>query len=460
MGAMLIVSLRRVYARLTALFGKGPVHAFAVSAAFFITLTLALLAWVSATAPTTITITSGPVGSTFERYAERYKTLLEKQGVRVRILPSEGSIQNLQRLQDAKSDVDVGFVLSGEVADNPVQHLWSLGSISYQPLMVFYRGAPKELLSEFKGKRIDIGSVGSGAHELALVLLKENGIEPGGDTVLENSVKGDIAASLLSGRVDAIFVMGDSTTGDIMHKLLHTPDIHLLNFVQASAYARRINYLNKLELPRGTLDFGNNLPPQDVSLVAPAVELIARDTLHPALSDILLDAARSVHGGPGVFKARGQFPAPVEHEIPISPDAARFYASGKSFLYRNFPFRIASILARTLAVLLPMAILLLPALRLAPGIYRWRIESRIRRWYRVLLDLEREAEEHSDSTQRREELLRHLDHIENSVNKIAVPASFGDIFYGLRGHIDYVRAKLWPAVGARSVPGAGPSSSL
>jgi hypothetical protein len=31
-------------------------------------------------------------------------------------------------------------------------------------------------------------------------------------------------------------------------------------------------------------------------LIAPTVELVARDNLHPAISDLLIEAAREVHG--------------------------------------------------------------------------------------------------------------------------------------------------------------------
>ena len=87
-------------------------------------------------------------------------------------------------------------------------------------------------------------------------------------------------------------------------------------------------------------------------------------------------------------------------------------------------------------------LLLLPALKFAPIIYRWRIESRIYRWYQVLLELEREAYKPEVDAARRAELLRQLDHIESAVNRIIIPASFGDLFYGLRGHIGFVRRNL------------------
>jgi hypothetical protein len=217
--------------------------------------------------------------------------------------------------------------------------------------------------------------------------------------------------------------------------------VHLFDVTQADAYVRRIGYLNKLVLPRGSLDFGKNVPPEDVHLIGPTVELVARDDLHPALSDLLLEAAREVHSGPGLFRKRGEFPAPLEHEFRVSPDATRYYATGKTFLYRTFPFWVASLIARTLAVLVPIVLLLIPGIRLAPAIYRWRIESRIHRWYKVLLDLERDAQ-NSTGPERRAELLKKLDEIEASVNRIVVPASFGDLFYGLRGHVTFVRNSL------------------
>ena len=436
------VYLTRTLAKLNALFGRGQVVSMSVILLTGLVMVLAILMFMNSSTPNTITIASGPNGSSFKNNAEKYKQILAREGVTLKILPSEGSMDNFKKLSDPKIAVDVGFVLGGEVNGAEIGKLVSLGSVSYQPLMIFYRGGTRNLLSDFKGLRLDIGQDGSGTHTLALTLLKANGIEPNDGTIFVDTVAGDSARALLENRIDAIFVMGDSTSRDMMHELLHTPNVHLFNFTQADGYSRRFNYLNKLELPKGSLDFGKDIPAEDTYLVGPTVELIARNTLHPALSDLLLEAAREVHSGSGLFKKRGEFPAPQEHEFRISPDASRYYASGKSFLYRTFPFGIASLIARVLAVIVPVALLLIPALKMAPAIYRWRIESRIHRWYRVLLDLEHDAFKHSVDLKRREELLHHLDHIEHSVSKIVVPASFGDLFYGLREHISFVRNSL------------------
>ncbi|MGZ3614381.1 MAG: TAXI family TRAP transporter solute-binding subunit, partial [Thermodesulfobacteriota bacterium] len=294
-----------------------------------------------------------------------------------------------------------------------------------------------------KGKRVAVGEVGSGTHTLSLALLAANGIEPGGPTKLVEMDSDKAAEAILNGKVDAVLLMGDSVSTTLIHQLLHTHGIKLFDFTQADAYTRRIPYLNKTTLPKGSIDFGKGTPAHDVFLLAPTVELITRERLHPALSDLLLEAAREVHSGAGLLRRKGEFPAPIEQEIRISGEASRFYKSGKSFLYRYLPFRFASLVNRILVVFVPMIVLLLPALRLIPAIYRWRFKSRISRWYRALLMIEQDLMAQL-APEKRKALMERLDKIEEAVNGMKVPASFADQFYNLRGHITFVRARLSP----------------
>ena len=63
--------------------------------------------------PSSITITSGPDGSVFRNTAEKYRSILARNGIRLQILPSKGSLENLQRLNDPSFHVDIGFVQGG-----------------------------------------------------------------------------------------------------------------------------------------------------------------------------------------------------------------------------------------------------------------------------------------------------------------------------------------------------------
>ncbi|HYA15540.1 MAG TPA: TAXI family TRAP transporter solute-binding subunit [Syntrophales bacterium] len=423
-------------------FGLGRAATISTILLTFAVVTLGVFLFIYLAPPDKIIMTSGPKGSMFERYAERYAGILKQKGVTLIILASEGSVENIKRLTDESSKVDVGFVQGGANKDIKTDKLVSLGSIAYEPLYVFYRNASNiERLSQLIGKRVAVGEVGSGTQTLSLTLLAANDIKPGGPTKLLEMDSDEAAKTILSGKVDAVFLMGDSVSTDLIRQLLHTPGISLFDFTQADAYTRRIKYLNKVILPKGSIDFGKGTPTQDVFLLAPTVELIARENLHPALSDLLLEAAREVHSGPGLFRHKGEFPSPIEQEIHISNDANRFYKSGKSFFYRYLPFWLASLVNRIIVVLVPMVVLLLPGLRLIPAIYRWRFRSRIFRWYRALMVIEKDLMTQLASDKRKE-LLERLDIIEKEVNRMKVPASFADQFYGLRGHITFVHARL------------------
>ncbi len=434
--------LGRVQAIFMETLGLGPTMSLC-AILFVIPVILAAVFWFFHSAPPgSLTIISGPEGSAFRTNAEKYREILLRSRVKLKILPSDGARQNLERLSDPAFHVDIGFVQGGVAKGVTIDNLVSLGSISFEPLLVFYRAAtPLDVLSQLAGKRVAIGQTGSGTRALSMTLLEANGITPGGATVFEDMDAEDAAKALVEGKVDAVFLMGDVASGKLMRTLLYTPGIRIFDFLQADAYTRRITYLHKLDLPMGSVDFGKNMPPHDIQLIGPTVELIARKDLHPALSDLLLEAATEIHGKPGILKRRGEFPAAWEHEFPISADAKRFYKSGRGFLYRFLPFWVASLLNRVAVAFVPAIVVLIPVLRMIPGIIRWRTGMRISRWYRALLLLEQDVRT-PRTPDKGEESLRRLDRIEEEVNGMKVPASFGNQFYVLREHIGFVRSRL------------------
>jgi len=402
--------------------------------------------------PDTISITAGPPGSVFQVASERYMKILAREGVTLRVLPSQGSLENLKRLGDASSDVDVGFVQGGLAELGNAASLVSLGSVFYEPVLVFYRAPqPIERLSQLQGKRIAVGRAGSGTRVLADTLLRANGIEPNGPTRLLELDGEDAEQALLRGKADAAFLMGDSATAENIRTLIRAPGVRLFDFVQGDGYVRRFPYLGKLELPAGSLDLGSNMPGKPLTLVAPTVELLARPDLHPALSDMLIEAAREVHGRATLLQRAGEFPAPLEHEYRLSDDAARYYRSGKGFAYRHLPYWLASLVDRTVIMLVPILVLLVPGLKVVPWLYRWRVGGRIYKRYGELMALEREAFA-GTTPARREELLKRLDEIEDRVIASKLPGSFADQVYVLREHIGFVRDRIDRAAAADGTP--------
>jgi hypothetical protein len=444
---MLKMPFTKIKSAIIEMMGLGPILGFVIIMLSALAILFAVLWFVDSAPPDTITFIGGPEGSLFHSNAEKYRKILARNGVKLNVISSQGSLENLAHLSDPSFHLDVGFVQGGLLHGGLLEgtntdRLVSLGSVFYEPLLVFYRGNETiDRLSQFSGTKMAIGQANSGTYSLASTLLKANGIESGGITKLLDIDAEEAAAELIAGKIKAVFLMGDSASLQIMRKLLRAPGIRLMSFSQADAYSRRISYLNKIELPEGSIDLGKDIPNHKVLLIGPTVELIARDGLHPALSDLLLEAAREVHGGTSLLQHQGEFPAPLEHEFRISEDASRYYKSGKSFLYRNLPFWLATLVNRILVVIVPILVVLIPGLRMLPPIYRWRIRSRIFKWYGALLELERGLLEER-TPEEQSELIKKLDNIELAVNKMKVPKSFGDQFYVLRQHIGFVREQL------------------
>jgi hypothetical protein len=94
-----------------------------------------------------------------------------------------------------------------------------------------------------------------------------------------------------------------------------------------------------------------------------------------------------------------------------------------------------------LVVLVPLLVLIIPATHIVPPLYRWRVRSRIYRWYGRLMAIERDM--FGELTpERRSQIIKRLDDIEESVNNIKTPLSFADQLYVLREHISMVRHRI------------------
>ena len=223
-----------------------------------------------------------------------------------------------------------------------------------------------------------------------------------------------------------------------MWEAFHDPKLKLLSYGHADAYERRFPYISKLTVPPGMVEFAQNIPAKEVMLIGTKEMLVARDGLHPALVDLLVDASREIFGGQGFFRQAGEFPGTTQVDLRVSPEADQHRHFGSRFLYQYLPFWVAALVERAIIILLPLAAVLLPLFHYLPQILRWRARSRIYRWYGELTFLERDVETRT-GTLPVNKWLADLDRIEHAVAQIHTPAGFASEAYTLRGHIDYVR---------------------
>ena len=393
--------------------------------------------------PKRIVITTGGESGAYYQFAQRYAAILARDGITLEVKSSAGSLENLDRLK--ADQAQVGFVQGGVMPpkEDPDAEddsgLLSLGSLFYEPVWVFYRGE-RDLsrLTELRGKRIAIGQEGSGVRQLAQQLLAANEIEAGEQLVPLSGLSA--AEELQQGRIDAAFIIA-SESAPVVQVLLRSPGIRLMSFAQSGAYQRRFPFLTKLTFPQGVADLVRDFPPNDIKVLAPTANLIVRDDLHPALQSLLLQAASEVHGKSGFFQDAGEFPSYKDPMLPLSPDAARYFKSGPSFLQRYLPFWLAVLVDRLIVLLLPVVALLIPLLKVAPAIYTWRVRSKVFRCYGELKFLEDDLKNHFDRAKLAEYRSR-LDALEDEAVQLHVPLGFTDLVYTLREHVNLVRGIL------------------
>src|SRR5207302_8913252 len=144
---------------------------------------------------------------------------------------------------------------------------------------------------------------------------------------------------------------------------------------------------------------------------------------HPALIQLFVQAASRIHSGAGWIAQAGQFPTPQHSEFAIAREAERFYRTGPPLLQRYLPFWLANLIDRMWVALFSIVAVLIPLSRLVPPLYRFRVRSRVFRWYRNLRLIEDELEEGKRS---REELLESLDNLDVRVASISVPPGYAD----------------------------------
>ncbi|MCJ0762337.1 TAXI family TRAP transporter solute-binding subunit [Variovorax terrae] len=422
-----------------------------VSAGPFALLSVALLVlaywWLDPNPPKRVTLATGPAQSAYEEFGKRYAKALAGNGIEVRLLPSEGSSDNLRLLREGKADL--GFVQggSGDVQADDENTLESLGSLFLEPVWLFYRedaarkatGSDAGLasLTQLQGLRLNVGTPGSGVPSLMAKLLEVNRIDAKNIT-LSQLEQTPATVAFLGGELDAI-VFASAPEALMVQMLLQTPGVRLMDFPQSEAYSRRFAFLTPVVLPRGVVDLAADVPPQNVRLVASTTTLLARDGTHPALLQLFSQAAINLHGGAGWFNRAHEFPKAGQGEFPLSPEADRALRNGPPLLQRYLPFWLANLVERMWLVLGIIIAVLLPLSRIVPPLYQFRIRSRVFRWYAQLRDIEHRLEAGTGDPQ---DLLRELNNLESRAGHINVPLSYADELYALRNNIHLVRKKL------------------
>jgi TRAP transporter TAXI family solute receptor len=290
-----------------------------------------------AVAPGTLDIATGSTQGVYYRYGTAFAGVVEAElpGIRTRVVSTEGSVENLQRVADSDRTVAfsaadaAGDAVTGRGAFDRPLRVRALARVydDYLHLVVPER-SPIRAAADLRGHRVSVGQAGSGTEIIAERVLAALGLDPDTDLVPARLGIDASAEALRDGRIDAFFWSGGLPTSGIVSLAGHLR-IRLVPLGDLAPALRRYSRTYRAAaVPAGTY-------PRVASVLTVAVPnyLVTRADTDPALvyqlTRLLFRSrervARQVSLA-GVLDAR----AAIETSpVALHPGALRYYRDTK-----------------------------------------------------------------------------------------------------------------------------------
>lgn len=386
-------------------------------------------------APTkALTIATGREGGSYYAFAERYKLLLEAQDIKVELITSAGSLETIKLLEEKKADI--GFVQGGTLEANASDYLEAIASIFYEPLWLFAKKSktPLQYMQSLKDKRISIGEDGSGTQMLVNQITHANGITMGDSAKILHLGLKDSYEAFKKDEIDAFFAVVSAET-PLIQTLLLDESVEAVSLKRIKAYEKHFSYLSGITLPEGSIDLIKNLPSKDIELLATTATL----AVHKDVDDTLVRLVAKVVKGEN--KREDGFPS-IEHlELPLNPQAKQYLEHGDSILEKFFPYWIAANIDRLKIMLIPLITLLLPIFKGFMPLYRWRIRSKIYKWYKKLDTIDQEF--NTEKKEALQSLAKEVELLQKEIKEhVDVPLAYMSEYYMLKTHVDFVHQQI------------------
>jgi TRAP transporter TAXI family solute receptor len=382
-----------------------------------------------------ISIATGGKGGGYFANAQKYKKILEKEGINLKIVTTSGSIEAQNRL--INKEVDFAFVQGGtEIPDKGIQ---ALANIAYEPIWVFYHDENISTLNDLIGKRIAVGKIGSGIYPVAKNLLNEMGIDKNNTDFLhmDNS---DAAFELQAKTIDAMFYVA-SADSKIVKKLLRNSDISLINFKDAETFRqyfiKRDEDFQILRLYASSIDLKESVPRETYTLLAKNTLLATIDTSDD-MTRLLMKVVDKVHSSAGLFHKEHTFPNSSMLAFEQHPAVSKFFEQKSHFYEEHFDYWTAQSLNRlhefALLYLLPVLTIFAFFVEVIIPTIDWYTRRKIIKWYDKINEIDTGIEKLSleEAKRKRVMVLSMLHHVRNQDD---IPASHMEEFYTLQNQI-------------------------
>ncbi|MEV0620821.1 TAXI family TRAP transporter solute-binding subunit [Nonomuraea sp. NPDC050404] len=269
-------------------------------------------------------LATGLAGGPYRPLGDRLAEELRRGGMRVRVLATAASVQNLTMMTDGRADA--GFALADSAADavrirhQPVSALARM-YMNYVHLVVLTESQVTEV-GQLAGRAVSIGVEGSGTAVTAARVLAAAGLKR--PPVISRLELDASIEALRAGRIEAFFWSGGAPTPALAAR----DDVRLLPLDPLVPVLRREfgPVYEHASVPAGT--YGG---PASVPTVGTPSYLMCRNSLPDDLSYTITET---------LFRARDRLQAPSAPGgrlderyaigtgvVPLHPGAARYYRS-------------------------------------------------------------------------------------------------------------------------------------
>ncbi len=389
-----------------------------------------------------ITIATGGTDGGYYAHAQKYKTLLAKEGIELKIVTTYGSLDAQIKL--LKGEVDFAFVQGGtEILGKDIL---ALANVAYEPVWVFYSDSNISSLVDLTGAKIDVGVKSSGIYPVAKKLLSAVGIDSNSSEFvhLKNS---DASFALQAKDIDAMFYIA-SANSKLVKKLLNNSDIHLMDFKDADAYKQY--FLNKnqnfqiLKLAASGFDLKNSIPKSEHTLLSKTTLLV---TLNESddMTRLFMKVIDKVHSKAGIFHKEHTFPNASMMAFEQHEASVEYFKEKEHFYEKFFNFWTAQSLSSLhtfgLLVLLPILTIFAFFVEVIVPTLSWYERRKIIKWYAKINELDTGIENFTlDEAKSKKDILEKM--LCEVRNQDDIPSTHMEEFYTLQNQIINIIVEL------------------
>jgi TRAP-type uncharacterized transport system substrate-binding protein len=406
-----------------------------------ILLLIGIIVYINPLPPKQAFLATGQMGSSYQLISEQIDQFFSGKGIDLVLVDTAGLNDGLEKLKDHKSPVNAGFVTSGSANQKDFPNLVSMGSIQYSPIWIFYRGKEVNInnpIDYFGDQRISIGLPNTTTQNIFLRLSQDSKYKNNKPSNFYEYSNTEAAEKLLSGDLDAVFIV-DGINSPSVQKLIKDKNILIYDFIIADAYEKQFPFLNKLVIPKGSLNIEKIVPSRDINLIAPTVMLLVEREMHPVMQwSFILAIKEYGQTRNNFFSKPGFFPRYTDESFELSPIAKRYYDSGIPFLFKYLPLWVASLIDEIWFYVVSLFAVIFPFRKSLSNLREMPSDDFVGNCFQELHELEY-AFRKSSNAQELEKIVEELIILENEISSTWIENSKLGSSYTLRNSVARIK---------------------